>query len=131
MPERLKKFKIALFAIIVLFPIVAFAQTSGLKDAFPMVNKVSQTTILPYRNDVPLATMIGNIAQLIISVLGVIFVIFIVYAGGLWVNAAGNESKIDKAKDILKQSIIGLIITIGAYAISYFIINAFSAQVKL
>jgi hypothetical protein len=39
-------------------------------------------------------------------------------------TARGESDPVDKAKDIIKQSIIGLIIIFLAYALTGFIINA-------
>ncbi|MBI5622060.1 hypothetical protein HY933_04335 [Candidatus Falkowbacteria bacterium] len=55
------------------------------------------------------------------SVLGIIFLIIIVYAGFRWMTAGGNEEQISEAKKWLTNSIIGLIIIILAYSITYFV----------
>jgi hypothetical protein len=39
-------------------------------------------------------------------------------------TAGGNEEKVSKAKTTLYRAIIGLIITISAYAITYFVFGA-------
>jgi len=66
----------------------------------------------------------GSISTIIIGVLslaGTIFLVLTVYAGILWMTASGNEEKVTKAKDIVTQAIIGLAITLGAYAITAFV----------
>ena len=65
----------------------------------------------------------SQIITIILSVLGVVFLILIIYAGITWMTAAGNEEKAKKAKELIIEAIIGLIIVLAAYAISYFIIN--------
>lgn len=55
----------------------------------------------------------------VFSILGVVFLLLIVYAGFLWMTAMGQSKKVDKAKDILIQSTIGLVVILSAYAISY------------
>ena len=64
----------------------------------------------------------------VLSFVGVIFLVLMIYGGFIWMTAKGNEGEVEKAKKIITQSIIGLIIVFGAYAISYFIINYFSGQ---
>lgn len=64
-----------------------------------------------------LAQFIGMIISFILGFLGVIFMILIIYSGILWMTARGNESQIEKSKDILKSSVIGLLIVTAAYAI--------------
>ena len=44
-----------------------------------------------------------------------------VYAGYLWMTARGEEEKITKAQNIIKGTIIGLIVVMSAYAITYFV----------
>jgi len=64
-----------------------------------------------------LAEFIGMIISFILSFLGVIFMILIIYSGILWMTARGNENQIEKSKDILKSSVVGLLIVTAAYAI--------------
>lgn len=71
-----------------------------------------------------LPALVGNLVNVFISVLGIIFVILIVYAGFLYMTAGGEEDNVKKAKKLLSQSIIGLIIIISAYAISFFIFES-------
>lgn len=73
-------------------------------------------------NDLP--TLIGNIISALLSVLGIIFVVLVVYAGFLYLTAGGEDTKVKKAKTLLTQSIIGLVIIVAAYAISAFVIDA-------
>jgi len=45
------------------------------------------------------------------------------YAGYNWMMARGDEEKVTKAKDTITRAIIGLLITIGAYAISFWVFD--------
>lgn len=65
----------------------------------------------------------SQIITIILSVLGVVFLILIIYGGLIWMTAAGNEEKAKKAKELITEAMIGLIIVLAAYAISYFIIG--------
>lgn len=81
----------------------------------------------PY-NDVTstsLAGIIGLAIQAVLSVLGIIFLILMVIAGYRWMTADGNEQKVEKSKDSIKSALIGLIITISAYALWQFIFTYF------
>lgn len=70
-----------------------------------------------------LATVAGAIIQIFISIVGVIFVSYTIYGGFLWMTAAGNEEKVTKAKSIISQGIIGIIVIFGATAIYLLIRN--------
>jgi hypothetical protein len=66
----------------------------------------------------------GTIVNYILGLLGVIFAIYIIYAGIIWMTAGGEVSRVDRAKNILRNGVIGIIIALGAYAISNFVVNA-------
>ena len=74
-------------------------------------------------NATSINSLIGLIINIVLSMIGVVFLAFTIYAGMLWMTARGNEQKVDKASTILRGSLIGLIIVIGSYAISYFLIS--------
>ena len=70
-----------------------------------------------------LTDTIGSLIAALLSVLGVIFLLLIIWAGFTWMTAQGDPKKVDKAKDILITSVVGLIILLSAYAISTFVIS--------
>ena len=59
--------------------------------------------------------------KFVLSFLGVLFLILMIYGGYTWMMAAGNDEQIKKARDIIKAAVIGLIIVAAAYGISAFI----------
>jgi len=65
--------------------------------------------------------ILGTVVSAFLSLLGIIFVSQMIYAGYNWMVARGEEEKVEKAKDTIRRSIIGLVIIIGAYAIWMFI----------
>ncbi len=66
---------------------------------------------------------IGTIISVFLSVLGVIFLILVIYAGFVWMTASGDPKAIEKAKGILTSAVIGLVIILLAYGITTFVIN--------
>lgn len=80
-------------------------------------------------NTPALELLVGNIVRQVLTFLGVIFFVLTVYAGYLWFTAGGNEDQITKAKGILKNGIIGLIIVFGSYAISFYVVDAIVSSV--
>jgi hypothetical protein len=67
--------------------------------------------------------IVANIIQYLLSFLGVLFIILIIYAGFLWMTAAGDMEQITKAKDILISAVIGIIIVLSAYIITAFVLS--------
>jgi len=70
-----------------------------------------------------LSETIGKIIRAILSLLGIVFMSLIVYGGYLWMTARGNEEKLEKAKAIIRGSIIGLVIVLASYAITAFVVD--------
>lgn len=66
----------------------------------------------------------ARVVQTVLSLLGVIFLALTLMAGFKWMTAAGNEEQVKKATGTLKAAIIGLIIVLAAYAITYFIFTS-------
>ena len=69
-------------------------------------------------------SMIGKIIVTALSLLGIIFLILLIYAGYLWMTAAGNEQQVSKAQSMITTAIIGLVIVLSAYSISYFVLSS-------
>ncbi len=81
----------------------------------------------PQNAQLGLPYQIGVLIRGIMGLLGVIFLILVVYAGYKWMLAHGEPGEVKTAQQLLLHSIIGLVITVSAYAISTFVINAIRA----
>jgi len=68
-----------------------------------------------------LETKTGQIVGVVLSFVGVLFLGLMIYAGLIWMTAEGNEQQVAKAKSLLVNSTIGIIIVFAAYAITSFI----------
>jgi TRAP-type C4-dicarboxylate transport system permease small subunit len=75
-----------------------------------------------------LPVFIGRIVSAALGLVGVIFLLLMVYGGYLWMIARGDKGTLDNAKNTISRAIIGLIIVAGAYAITTFVVGAFSKQ---
>lgn len=71
-----------------------------------------------------LGYVVSNVINGFLSILGVIFLALIIYGGFLWMTAQGNDEQVTKAKGLIRNAIIGMIIVIAAYAITYFVLDA-------
>ncbi len=74
-------------------------------------------------SSVPLEERIGSIIAFFLSLLGVVFMILIIFAGFRWMTAAGDEEQIKKSTETIKAAVIGLVIVMAAYALSVFLIQ--------
>ncbi len=73
--------------------------------------------------NVTLLPLIGTILNVALGLLGVILLVLTIYSGFLWMTAQGNEETVTKAKTLLRNAIIGLIITLAAYSIASYVSN--------
>lgn len=131
-----KHFKVILSLLaltgVLIIPYLVFAQTSGAgEEETGMLNKltaVAGTGGYVVGESSSLTLVVGLIIQTVLSLLGAIFVILMIYAGYTWMMASGNESKVDKAQSMIKTSIIGLIVTLSSWAIWSLIFNNFISK---
>jgi len=111
---------LVLLILILIFPYFVFGQTmkGGLEDLGQAsgyeTSGISQTTI---------SSIAGTAVSVFLSILGIIFIVLMLYGGYLWMTARGSEEQLTKAKELIQAAVIGLIIIVAAYAISFFIFN--------
>jgi len=74
--------------------------------------------------------LIGRIINIVLGFLGIIAVGLIIYAGFIWMTSDGDEEKVTKAKNILKNAVIGLGIILASWGIATFIISSLSGAVN-
>ncbi len=75
--------------------------------------------------EMTIGTFIGTyIITPVLAMLGVIFLVLVVYAGFLWMTARGEEKQVGKAKEVLSAAVIGLVLVLSAYAVTNFVFGA-------
>lgn len=120
MIKKLKNLTVFLSILsILLLPQIILAQ--GIKSSSSKVsdfaNKLGYTT--GAGGDI--GSLVGQVIQTALTLVGLIFLVLMVYAGYLWMTARGEENQITKAKNIVQGTIIGLILVMSAYAITFFV----------
>lgn len=78
-----------------------------------------------FKLNLGIASPIGaalNLMNLALSLLGGLCLVLLVYAGFLWIWARGNSEVVQKAKDIIEGTAIGLLIVLAALGITRFVI---------
>ncbi|MDP2684448.1 MAG: hypothetical protein Q8P20_05325 [bacterium] len=120
----LKKISVSVVLLsLVVFPQVALAQ--GLKNAFGGSNSPLETvkTLGGFGNE-DIGSISGRVISVALSMVGLIFLLLMVYSGFLWMTARGEEEQVKKATSIIKGTVIGLVLVLSAYAITFLITNA-------
>ena len=68
--------------------------------------------------------IVGRAIEVLLGALGIVFVLFLIYGGILWMVARGKKEEIEKASSLLINTTIALVIIVGAYAISTYVLKA-------
>lgn len=76
-------------------------------------------------------TLIGRFIQPLVGVFGSVFFVLVIYAGIMWMSAAGNLERVAKAKKILWTSVVGLLLVIFAYGAVYLIADSLQSGVGI
>ncbi len=116
-PGIMKKF-LFIVGIAIAFSIFAlgtatFAQNFGLDET------AGSAGLKGYGNSVP--TIAGNIIGTLLSMISVLFFVLVLYGGIVWMTARGNSELTTKAMDTIIAAVIGIIIIMGAYALTNFV----------
>ena len=69
--------------------------------------------------------LITNVTNVLLFLIGALSVIFIIISGIYYVTSQGNAEQVKKAKNTMVYAVVGLIISILAYAIVNFVIASF------
>jgi len=93
------------------------------------LKNVGEQSGLPGGESGAMYTIVGKVVGIVVGLLGLILAVFIVYGGAMWMTSGGNEEQIKKAKAMIINAIIGLVIVLLAYAISSFIIDKLAGAV--
>lgn len=118
-------FLATLFVLLGSVATLSTAQAQGFTPGDPS-GALEQAAPLSLGGDDPnqLFITIGTLIDVLLGLLGVIFFLLIVWAGFIWMTAQGDTTKVDKARTMLVQAVIGIIIILSAYAISNFALDA-------
>lgn len=76
-----------------------------------------------------IVSKVSGIVGFLLSFIGLVFLILIIYSGVLWMTASGNEQQIQKSKNIMIWSLIGIISIFASFAIVQFVGNQSTGKV--
>lgn len=107
-----------LIAALAASPLVASAQTFA-ERMREGAGSAAKSAELNGQTD--LVTIIGNIINVVIGFVGLLLLVYFLYAGFLYLTAQDNKDNITKAKGIMKNAIIGLLIVVISYAFVTFL----------
>ena len=100
-----------------LFASYAWAIETGL-------NKTANVAGFNTGTETGISSRIGAIIGIALSLVGVVFLVLIVYGGFMWMTSAGEKTRVEKAIQIIRDATIGLIIVVAGYIITNFILGS-------
>ena len=72
---------------------------------------------------------IGGAISVLLGILGLMFLIITVYAGVMWMTASGNTESVEKARRMLIEGVVGLILTLSAYAFTAYVVGQITTKI--
>jgi len=129
-PSSTRSYKRILFGIVLLCVSVAgvyalshtpvFAQTT---EAVTNVETVATRAGIA---NVSIYTIVGRVIYVFLSLVGLILLGYMLYAGFLWTTAGENQENVERARRMIQNAIIGLLIIAASFAITSFILSRLS-----
>lgn len=124
----IKSFFVLLFFIFFFSPLSLEAQVNpNQSEQTTGVSRDSQTSAFFSESGYSGASadsIIGSIIKTVLSLLGIVFLILMIFSGYQWMTAGGNEEQVSQAKSRIKNAIIGVVVVIMAYAITAFVFRS-------
>lgn len=109
-------YRILTFVTLLAIPGVAFARDFGLGAT------ADAAELSSYGGSLEVA--IGTVVGALLSLIGIIFFIMVVYGGIMWMTAAGNMETVKKSINTIISASIGIIVVLSAYAITSFVLDS-------
>ncbi|MBT4277340.1 hypothetical protein HOD96_01160 [Candidatus Falkowbacteria bacterium] len=113
------------FIFLLLFSFLLPAQFASAASLGELLGEIGDSSGLKDGTDPDedsLVIAIAKIIGILLSFLSVIFLILMIYGGFLWMTAGGSPDQVDKARKIIIRAVIGLIIILASYVVSWFVI---------
>ncbi len=110
-----------------LFPLGVRAD-DFLEGAFLDTEKIATQAGYPATSsDQPQADLVEtivNVIKIILTFLGAVMLIIVLYAGFRYMTAGGNQEQTKEALNWIKNAVIGMLIILSAYAITVFVLGS-------
>tara|TARA_Y100000031_G_scaffold155089_1_gene204713 strand:- start:93 stop:521 length:429 start_codon:yes stop_codon:yes gene_type:complete len=132
----MKKFLFSFLACLLLFsPVAIFADESEDEEqihaAQDLLNKTGAAGGYNTNpEEANLTVVIAKMIRNVFALLGIVMVVYTVWAGFKWMTAAGDSGQVDEAKNMLKNAVIGMAIMLMAFSIAQFVVGSLSKSVS-
>lgn len=110
--------------------VIPFAHAAP-SDPFGLQDTAKSAGIPGAKSDNPIgpAALAGRIIGYVLAFVGVIFFAIMVYGGFLWMTARGAPEQVKRAKDMIEQAAIGMVVVFLSYVVTTFILRTLLSSV--
>ena len=115
-----------MFCFCLFFVPIVSAEIGNLSSADNLLQDAGRDTGIGQGSELgSLPNAIAAALRFILSILGTLMFGYMVYAGYLWMTAQGDEGAIGHAKGIMVNTVIGFLVVVSAWAITYLVQSRF------
>jgi hypothetical protein len=114
---------VIILTFFVLVPATEASSHRGVDSLKGKLGTFGGQTGLGSSGDAELTPKIAAIINIVLGFVGVVAVIFIIYAGFRWITAGGNDEKVTEARGHIKNALIGLVVVFLAFIIVNFTVD--------
>ncbi|HEX9008136.1 MAG TPA: hypothetical protein VF837_02645 [Patescibacteria group bacterium] len=93
--------------------------------ASEITNPALPTEIASKAPGAGLAFYLASLWRAVVTVGGLLFLLYLVWGGIEWMTAAGDKAKVENAQHKITNSVLGLAVLVGSYALTLFIQGVF------
>jgi hypothetical protein len=121
--KKIKIISLIIISLFIIIPNIVFSQNTINNDKLNEQTDVFKqgSGYADVSGTEGISDLVARIIFTGLSVLATIFVVLIIISGYQWMTAGGNEEQVAKAKKNISNAVIGLVIILSAYAITWFI----------
>jgi|SRR3989344_1442632 len=117
-------FVVLMLALVPVF--VGYAQTGPGPDS--IFGRDQQNIPGQFVRATSLSALINQILRILLSIVGLIALLFLVWGGFKYISAGGDEEAVGKAKQTIMNALIGLAIVILGYALVVIVYNVVAGR---
>ena len=119
------KYMILTLGIVAGFGLVALPSTAGAINVFQTCEDGSTSAVCSSSKTDNMEGFIKTVVNTLLYIIAAVSVITIIIAGIRYTTSHGDAKGVQVAKDTLLYSVVGLVVSISAYAIVNFVLGSF------
>lgn len=122
---KFKSYKLVGLLLMLFLPLAALADVIG------QGNLREAAGIAGFGQETDVYVIVTRFINGFLSIFMMVFTYFIISAGFSWMTSGGNAEKVLAAKNTIKNSLIGIVISLTAYALARYVMYALGATTGL